>query len=53
VVREIHALMGAPEPKFGDAGDRPLALTGWRARVDVREGLRRTVDWYRTALAKS
>jgi UDP-glucose 4-epimerase len=65
VVREIHALMGAPEPKFGDAGDRPLervyrtnvarteALTGWRARVNVREGLRRTVDWYRTALAKS
>jgi UDP-glucose 4-epimerase len=65
VVREIHALMGASEPKFGDAGDRPLertyrtdvartgALTGWRARVGVHEGLRLTVDWYRTALAKS
>lgn len=65
VVREIHALMDAPAPKFGDAGDRPLEriyrtnvehtyeLTGWRARVGVREGLRRTVDWYRAALAKS
>ena len=65
VVREIHALMDAPAPKFGDAGDRPLertyrtdvartrSLTGWRAAIDVREGLRRTVEWYRKELAKS
>jgi UDP-glucose 4-epimerase len=63
VVREIHALMGAPAPAFGDAGDRPLervyrpdvartqSLTGWRAGVEVREGLRRTVEWYRAELA--
>lgn len=63
VVREIHAIMGAPAPCFGNLADRPLertyrpnpdqafALTGWRARVELREGLRRTVDWYRAALA--
>ncbi len=64
VVREIHDLLGAPAPRFGEVGDRPLersyrpdvertyALTGWRARTDIREGLRRTVDWYRAELAK-
>ncbi len=24
-----------------------IGTTGWQARVDVREGLARTVEWYR------
>ena len=32
-------------PKFDAAGC--ARLTGWRARVELNEGLRRTVDWAR------
>jgi GDP-L-fucose synthase len=28
---------------------RAAELLGWRARIDLRDGLRRTVDWYREA----
>jgi UDP-glucose 4-epimerase len=47
------------EPLFGVLPDRPLVATrpadpegvfqalGWRPAVDLEEGLRRTVDWYR------
>lgn len=28
--------------------DKARALLGWEARVDLREGLRRTADWYRS-----
>jgi len=62
VVQTLHALMGAPPPRLGDTPDRAMerkyapdlertfALTGWRAKVDVKEGLRRTVDWHRTRM---
>jgi nucleoside-diphosphate-sugar epimerase len=65
VVRVIYAAVGAPPPSFGAQPDRPLerlrapdveraaALTGWRAGIDLTEGIRRTVDWYRAELAGS
>lgn len=46
------------EPRYGERADRPFdddqvsdpaeaeRLLGWRPRVDLAEGLRRTVDWY-------
>jgi UDP-glucose 4-epimerase len=51
--------------KFGALPDRPLEPTrlaktaetsariGWRPQVSLREGLERTVDWYRTAIEHS
>jgi nucleoside-diphosphate-sugar epimerase len=51
--------------KFGALPDRPLEPTrlaktaetsariGWRPQVSLREGLERTVDWYRTAMERS
>jgi UDP-glucose 4-epimerase len=65
VVRQIFAIVGAPAPEFGVEPDRALerlrypdvertfALTDWRAKVELEEGLRRTVDWYRAELAGS
>jgi UDP-glucose 4-epimerase len=46
-------------PVFGTVADRPMEqvrvanveasyrLLGWRTKIDLREGLQRTVDWYR------
>jgi UDP-glucose 4-epimerase len=63
VVRQIFNVVGAAAPKLGAEPDRPLerlrlpdverafALTGWRAKVRIEEGLRRTLDWYRAELA--
>jgi UDP-glucose 4-epimerase len=63
VVSQIFAIAGAPLPAFGAEPDRALerlrepdvgrafALTGWRAKIGLEEGLRRTVDWYRAELA--
>jgi dTDP-glucose 4,6-dehydratase len=31
---------------------RARTLLGWEPRVDVDEGLRRTIDWFRTALGR-
>jgi NAD dependent epimerase/dehydratase len=36
---------------LADAG-RLAAATGWRPRVDLAEGLRRTIHWWRTRLAE-
>jgi CDP-glucose 4,6-dehydratase len=61
VVESIAALAGSGvEPDFQGEGnldgeiDRQFVdssklseLTGWRPRVDLEEGLRRTLDWYR------
>jgi CDP-glucose 4,6-dehydratase len=61
VVELIAALAGTgADPDFRGAGnpdgeiDRQFVdsaklreLTGWRPRVDLRDGLRRTLDWYR------
>lgn len=61
VVRKLVALVGAPvEPLFGALPERPLervraaeraateARLGWKPVVDLDEGLRRTVEWYRS-----
>jgi len=64
VVRRVFDVAGAPPPAFGAEPDRPLerlrmpdverafALTGWRAQFDLDQGVRRTVDWYRAAMAE-
>ena len=61
VVAEIVRLIGSPiEPCFGALPDRLLeqvraadvepaaALLGWRPKTPLTEGLRATIDWYRT-----
>lgn len=65
VVRQIFDVVGATPPELGAEPDRPLerlrlpdverafAFTGWRAKVGIEEGLRRTVAWYRAELAGS
>jgi nucleoside-diphosphate-sugar epimerase len=62
----VQQLAGVVDPKsgveFGALPDRPLEPTrlanpaetsariGWKPQVSLREGLERTVDWYRTAM---
>lgn len=46
--RKIH---GEIDRQFLDSG-RAERLLGWRARVDLDEGLRRSVEWYREHLAE-
>jgi nucleoside-diphosphate-sugar epimerase len=59
VVNEIMDIAG--ETPIEHLGDRPgdvhasyawseklAKATGWRAQVDLREGLERTVDWFRS-----
>jgi UDP-glucose 4-epimerase len=60
VVEEIARIVGAPVAFRRDPADRPLetvrvadvegtaAALGWSARVQLEEGLRRTVEWYRS-----
>jgi dTDP-glucose 4,6-dehydratase len=40
-----------PKVRQPDIG-RARRLLGWEPRVEVEEGLRRTIEWYRTAGAK-
>jgi len=61
IVEKLFSML-APEkqPAFGSVDDRPMeqvrradtataeALLAWRTRVDIDQGLRHTVDWYRT-----
>ena len=59
VAARLTALTGGPAPELGALPDRPNDLDvvmdadatartmGWRARIGIDEGLRRTVDWYR------
>ena len=64
VVEILDRLIASPaRPLFGALEDRPFesmrradvpattAAMGWRPRVTLEEGLRRTVDWYRARLA--
>jgi UDP-glucose 4-epimerase len=60
----VELTPGAPEPLFGALQDRSLERlrpadiegaferTGWRAKVDLNEGLRRSVDYYRQLIAE-
>jgi UDP-glucose 4-epimerase len=56
ILRELIGYDGEPvygEPRSGDIRDsladisRAVELLGYRSIVDFREGLRRTVEWYR------
>jgi UDP-glucose 4-epimerase len=60
VARELIGYRGEPAYAPARAGDVRAAqadirlageLLGYKPIVDFREGLRRTVDWYRTGLA--
>ena len=60
VVEHLYDLLQpGKQPPFGSTVDRPLeqvraanvedsfSKTKWRAKIDLREGLRRTIEWYR------
>ena len=59
VAEEIAAIVGGGELRFGELADRPreeepvaapepaTSVLGWRAETPLRDGLRRTVEWYR------
>ena len=59
VATRLSALMGGAAPEIGALPDRTseadvfadadaaARAIGWRATVDLDEGLRRTIDWYR------
>jgi dTDP-glucose 4,6-dehydratase len=64
VVRKILAAVGKPESLMQTVKDRPghdrryalstqklVRETGWQARVPFEEGLRATIDWYRSNAA--
>jgi UDP-glucose 4-epimerase len=66
IVQQLSLLVGAQaKVEFGALPDRPLEPTrvaktaetfekiGWKPQVCLREGLERTVDWYRVALENS
>jgi len=66
IVQQAILLTGAGvDAEFGALADRPLepirtartaetlARTGWTPKVSLREGLERTVDWYRAAMKQS
>lgn len=66
VAERIARLTGASAPlQFDPAADRPLeqvrsadieqtaALTGWRPRIGLEEGLQKTIAWHRARLAKN
>jgi UDP-glucose 4-epimerase len=59
-VEMLFQIVGTPlRPRFGTVSDRPLDIPqtadvgpaaevlGWRPTVELEEGLRRTVEWYR------
>ncbi|MDP6408503.1 MAG: NAD-dependent epimerase/dehydratase family protein [Planctomycetota bacterium] len=54
---DLEPVSGAARP--GDARDsqasieRATSLLGWRPRVDLDQGLGRTLDWYRERIAKT
>jgi nucleoside-diphosphate-sugar epimerase len=61
----ILELMGNPiTPEFGALPERPIEIyrmhadvsrtkerVGWESKISLEEGLQRTIDWYREALA--
>jgi dTDP-glucose 4,6-dehydratase len=64
VVRKILAAVGKPESLMQSVKDRPghdrryalssqklMRETGWQARVPFEEGLRATIEWYRSNAA--
>src|ERR1700682_428563 len=64
VVRKILAAVGKAESLMQTVEDRPghdrryalsseklMRETGWKARVPFEDGLRATIDWYRTNAA--
>jgi nucleoside-diphosphate-sugar epimerase len=56
ILKELTGFRGSPAYAPGRSGDirdsladisRARELLGYQPQVDFREGLRRTVDWYR------
>ena len=66
IVQQVASIVGGRKgPEFGALTDRPMepvrlaktaetfAKIGWKPQVSLREGLERTVDWYRAELDRS
>jgi len=66
IVQQVASIVGgARTPEFGALPDRPMepvrlaktaetfAKIGWKPQVSLREGLERTVAWYRAELERS
>jgi len=66
IVQQIVSIIGGERrPELGALPDRPMepirlaktaetfARIGWKPQVSLREGLKRTVDWYRAELERS
>jgi UDP-glucose 4-epimerase len=66
LLQELTGIIGdGASAEFGALADRPMEPTrianvgesfariGWKPQVSLREGLTRTVEWYRRALAQS
>jgi len=66
LLKELAGIIGdGANAEFGALADRPLEPTrianiseslskiGWKPKVSVQEGLRRTVEWYRAQLEQS
>lgn len=66
IVQQVIQLAGSDiDAEFGALTDRPLepirtarvaetfAKTGWKPKVSLRDGLERTVDWFRAAMKQS
>jgi nucleoside-diphosphate-sugar epimerase len=66
IVQQLRLIVGGEEmPEFGALPDRPMEPTrlagtaetfgaiGWKPRIPLREGLERTVAWYREQLERS
>lgn len=66
IVQQVTSIVGGGKgPEFGALPDRPMepvrlaktaetfARIGWKPQVSLRQGLERTVDWYRAQLERS
>jgi nucleoside-diphosphate-sugar epimerase len=51
---ELGALpVPAGEPPSLTADTTRLSAIGWQAHYNLRDGLRQTIDWWRTTIAKT
>jgi UDP-glucose 4-epimerase len=62
VVEILRDIIGGPQPEFGALPERPMErvktadvdatyrMIGWKPAVSLREGLKKTVEWYQSQL---